>query len=96
MSVDAAINFFKEYLEKTDPMYEKYLKEKKKEASEICDFEADAVERFLEMSRKGKKLRGALVVLVSSHKIIVGNLPCNSSNSTNPSVILKVFIDVPI
>lgn len=55
--------FLKEYIQKTDPLITKYLEGRIQEASEIGAVPKETMVRFLDLIRKGKKIRGALVVL---------------------------------
>lgn len=52
-----------DYLVKTDPLFKKYLDKKIREASKIGELPADLLTSFSEIARKGKKIRGSLVVL---------------------------------
>lgn len=55
--------YLKDYLAKSDPLFEEYLQKKIDEAGKISKIPAELLKRFLDTARRGKKIRGALVVL---------------------------------
>lgn len=63
MADNPGLAFLQSYLEKSDPLFEKYLHQKIEEAHSISKIPAELLRRFLEIGRKGKKIRGALTVL---------------------------------
>jgi len=63
MSQNLAKKYLEDYLKKTDPLFEKYLQGKIKEAKQIGQIPADILQKFSQIARKGKKVRGFLVVL---------------------------------
>lgn len=63
MTGDLGKKYLKDYLVKTDPLFEEYLHKKIDEAGKISKIPAELLKRFLETARRGKKIRGALVVL---------------------------------
>lgn len=56
-------NYLKDYLKKSDPLFESFLLQKEKESSTNDPLTGDIVKRFAEIARLGKKIRGALVTL---------------------------------
>lgn len=60
---DLGKQYLKEYVAKTDPLFEEFLQKKIVEATSISHIPAELLKRFLETARRGKKIRGALVVL---------------------------------
>lgn len=60
---DLGKQYLKEYLAKTDPLFEEYLQKKIEEAATIGKIPAELLKRFLATARRGKKIRGALVML---------------------------------
>lgn len=63
MTGDIGKQYLKEYLAKSDPLFEEYLLKKIEESGEISKIPAELLKRFLETARRGKKIRGALIVL---------------------------------
>ncbi|NTV31213.1 polyprenyl synthetase family protein [candidate division WWE3 bacterium] len=63
MAENVGLSFLQDYAVKTDPLFEKYLHQKIEQAQEISKIPGELLRRFLEMGRKGKKIRGALTVL---------------------------------
>ena len=55
--------FLKDYAEKVNPLLKTFLAIKTKEASKVGKIPEKVLEKFSEMAFKGKKIRGALVVL---------------------------------
>lgn len=55
--------FLLDYLKKTDPLFKKYLDTKVREAGKVGELPADLINAFSDIARKGKKIRGSLVVL---------------------------------
>ncbi|MBI2310189.1 polyprenyl synthetase family protein [Candidatus Collierbacteria bacterium] len=55
--------YLKDYLDKSDPLFEEHLQKKIDEAREISKIPAELLKRFLDTARRGKKIRGALVTL---------------------------------
>lgn len=55
--------YLKDYLVKSDPLFEEYLLKKIDEAGKISKIPAELLKRFLDTARRGKKIRGALVTL---------------------------------
>lgn len=55
--------YLRDYLQKSDPLFEEYLQKKIEEAGKIGKIPAELLKRFLETARRGKKIRGALVTL---------------------------------
>lgn len=60
---DLGKQYLKEYLAKTDLLFEEFLQKKIVEATSISNIPAELLKRFLETARRGKKIRGSLVVL---------------------------------
>lgn len=56
-------NYLKSYLKKSDPLFEKFLKQKESESRANDPLTGDIVKKFTEIARLGKKIRGALVTL---------------------------------
>jgi geranylgeranyl diphosphate synthase type I len=63
MKENPAKEYLAEYLKKTDPLFIDYLNKKVKEARAIGKLPANLLSRFSKIARKGKKVRGFLVVL---------------------------------
>lgn len=63
MKANPATNFLQKYLKITDPIFKKYLQNKVKEAKEVGTIPAEVLHDFSLIARKGKKIRGSLVVL---------------------------------
>lgn len=63
MNGDIGKQYLKDYLQKSDLLFEEYLQKKIAEAGKISKIPAELLKRFLETARRGKKIRGALVVL---------------------------------
>ena len=63
MTGDLGKQYLKDYLAKSDPLFEEYLQKKIGEARKINKIPAELLKRFLETARRGKKIRGVLVVL---------------------------------
>lgn len=55
--------YLRDYLAKSDPLFEEYLRKKIEEAGKISKIPTELLKRFLETARRGKKIRGALTVL---------------------------------
>lgn len=55
--------FLKEYFEKSSPIINSYLEEEVKKAGALGELPKEALERFHDIVKGGKRLRGALVVL---------------------------------
>lgn len=58
-----AKQYLAEYLKKTNPLFEKYLQEKIKQAQSMGKIPGELVKNYAAMARRGKKIRGALIVL---------------------------------
>lgn len=56
-------DFLEDYLTKTDPLFKKYLDSKIKESRGVGMLPSEVLSSFAEIARKGKKIRGSLVVL---------------------------------
>lgn len=63
MTGDLGKNYLKNYFAATDRLFEKYLQKKIDEATTISKIPAELLKRFLATARRGKKIRGSLVVL---------------------------------
>lgn len=63
MNGDVGKLYLRDYLQKSDPLFEEYLQKKIDEAGKISKIPAELLKRFLETARRGKKIRGALTVL---------------------------------
>lgn len=63
MDGSLAQQYLHNYLEKTDLLFEDYLSQKISDAQEISKIPAELLKRFKDTARKGKKIRGSLVVL---------------------------------
>lgn len=63
MTGDIGKLYLKDYLQKSDPLFEEYLEKKIDEAGKISKIPAELLKRFLETARRGKKIRGVLVTL---------------------------------
>jgi geranylgeranyl diphosphate synthase type I len=56
-------NYLENYLKSTDNLFNKYLQKKITEATNIGNITREVTQRFSNTARKGKKIRGSLVVL---------------------------------
>lgn len=56
-------DYIKNYIRESAPVYEKYLKEKIRDAKQLGSLPAQLLTDFSEIAQKGKRVRGALVVL---------------------------------
>ncbi len=63
MSSNLAVNYLKEYSPFKEKFLDKYINEKLPEAKKLGVISEDQLKRFLEMSKEGKGIRGALVTL---------------------------------
>jgi geranylgeranyl diphosphate synthase type I len=63
MPGNLAKNYLKEYKKKSEPILDIYIKKKIKEASENGSIPKDLIKKLFTISRLGKKVRGALLVL---------------------------------
>lgn len=63
MDGDLGKKYLQEYLSKTDLLFKKYLDRKIKEAERLGALPAEILKSFSEITRRGKKIRGSLVVL---------------------------------
>lgn len=60
---DLGKQYLKDYFTATDQLFEDYLQKKIDEAATISKIPAELLKRFLATARRGKKIRGSLVVL---------------------------------
>lgn len=63
MTGDLGKQYLAQYLAKSDPLFESYLNQKIEETKKVDKIPAELLKRFLETARRGKKIRGALIVL---------------------------------
>ena len=63
MSISLAQQYLKQYLQKTKPLFRAYLEKKMREAKRIGSLPAEVLKHFAAIAERGKKIRGALVVL---------------------------------
>lgn len=60
---EIAEGYIKSYIEKSEPLYRKYLIEKIKEADRVGRLPAELMTSFSQIALKGKRVRGSLLVL---------------------------------
>lgn len=63
MDGEVGKNFLTDYLKKTGPIFERYLVQKISEVKEIGELPSALLSSLSKITRKGKKIRGSLVVL---------------------------------
>jgi len=66
MTGEIGKKFLKDYFLESDPLFGKYMRRKIKSAGLVGNMPKELLKRFYETAKKGKKIRGALVVLAYS------------------------------
>lgn len=78
--------YLKDYLKKSDPFFEKFLKQKENESRKNDPLAGDIIKSFAEVARKGKKIRGSLITL--GYQAAGGKL---DKNIIDTSLFIELF-----
>jgi geranylgeranyl diphosphate synthase type I len=78
--------YLSDYLKKSDPLFERFLKKKENESRMNDPLDGEIIKRFTEVAKLGKKIRGALVVL--GYQIGAGKI---DKNIIDTSLFVELF-----